>query len=66
MSQEQDEQTPSSPKVVFERMSQAANRHDLRLFLRRLAPSSLDTRRMLGLFRRILHGLNRSGDSRFG
>jgi tRNA/rRNA methyltransferase len=31
-----------------------ANRHDLRLLLRRLAPSALDTRRMLGLFRRIL------------
>jgi len=33
---------------------QAANRHDLRLLLRRLAPTQRDTRRMLGLFRRIL------------
>jgi tRNA/rRNA methyltransferase len=31
-----------------------ANRHDLRLLLRRLAPSKRDTRRILGLFRRIL------------
>jgi tRNA/rRNA methyltransferase len=46
-----------SPRVM-----QPANRHDLRLLLRRLAPSALDTRRMLGLFRRILHRLNRSGD----
>jgi TrmH family RNA methyltransferase len=46
-----------SPRVM-----QPANRHDLRLFLRRLRPSALDTRRMLGLFRRILHRLNRSGD----
>ena len=46
-----------SPRVM-----QPANRHDLRLFLRRLAPSALDTRRMLGLFRRILYRLNRSGD----
>ena len=36
---------------------QPANRHDLRLLLRRLGPSSLDTRRMMGLFRRILHRL---------
>jgi TrmH family RNA methyltransferase len=33
---------------------QAANRHDLRLLLRRLAPSAHDTRRMMGLFRRVL------------
>lgn len=33
---------------------QAANRHDLRLLLRRLAPSEKDARRILGLFRRIL------------
>jgi tRNA/rRNA methyltransferase len=46
-----------SPRVM-----QLANRHDLRLLLRRLAPSALDTRRMLGLFRRILHRLNRFGD----
>ncbi len=32
----------------------AANRHDLRLMLRRLAPTERDTRRILGLFRRIL------------
>jgi tRNA/rRNA methyltransferase len=31
-----------------------ANRHDLRLLLRRLAPSERDTRRILGLFRRML------------
>jgi TrmH family RNA methyltransferase len=41
------------------RAMQPANRHDLRLLLRRLAPSALDTRRMLGLFRRILHRLHR-------
>jgi tRNA/rRNA methyltransferase len=46
-----------SPRVM-----QPANRHDLRLFLRRLAPSSLDTRRMLGLFRRILYRMGHSGD----
>jgi TrmH family RNA methyltransferase len=40
------------------RAMQPANRHDLRLMLRRLSPSPLDTRRMLGLFRRILHRLN--------
>ena len=40
MSQEQgqDEQTPSSPKVVFERMSQAANRHDLEAMVACFAP----------------------------
>jgi tRNA/rRNA methyltransferase len=32
----------------------SANRHDLRLLLRRLAPNRRDTRRILGLFRRIL------------
>jgi tRNA/rRNA methyltransferase len=31
-----------------------ANKHDLRLLLRRLAPTTRDTRRILGLFRRIL------------
>ncbi len=31
-----------------------ANRHDLRLLLHRLAPTGQETRRMLGLFRRIL------------
>jgi tRNA/rRNA methyltransferase len=39
---------------------QAANRHDLRLLLRRLAPTRQDTRRMLGLFRRILWRLKRA------
>jgi TrmH family RNA methyltransferase len=33
---------------------QGANRHDLRLLLRRVAPAERDMRRMLGLFRRIL------------
>jgi tRNA/rRNA methyltransferase len=36
-----------------------ANRHELRLLLRRLAPNALDTRRLLGLFRRIVWRLNR-------
>jgi tRNA/rRNA methyltransferase len=36
-----------------------ANRHDLRLLLRRLAPTERDTRRILGLFRRILWRLDR-------
>jgi len=39
------------------RAMQPANRHDLRVLLRRLAPSALDTRRMMGLFRRIVHRL---------
>lgn len=34
-----------------------ANRHDLRLLLRRLKPNAHDTRRMMGLFRRILRRL---------
>jgi tRNA/rRNA methyltransferase len=38
----------------------AANRHDLRLLLRRLAPNRRDTRRFLGLFRRILWRLKRA------
>jgi hypothetical protein len=38
---------------------QAANRHDLRLLLRRLAPTERDIRRILGLFRRILWRLKR-------
>jgi len=45
-----------SPQVM-----QAANRHDLRVMLRRLDPSRLDTRRMMGLFRRILYRLNHAG-----
>ena len=36
-----------------------ANRHDLRVLLRRLALSEAETRRILGLFRRILWRLNR-------
>lgn len=45
---------------------QEANRYDLRLLLRRLGPSAHDTRRMLGVFRRILWRLARAsarGDS---
>jgi tRNA C32,U32 (ribose-2'-O)-methylase TrmJ len=38
---------------------QAANRHDLRLLLRRLAPNERDSRRIMGLFRRILWRLKR-------
>lgn len=44
------------------RAMQPANRHDLRLLLRRLALSPHDTRRMLGLFRRILHRIHRPSD----
>jgi tRNA/rRNA methyltransferase len=36
-----------------------ANRHDLRLVLRRLAPTERDARRILGLFRKILWRLER-------
>jgi TrmH family RNA methyltransferase len=36
------------------RTMQAANRHDLRLLMRRLHLNSADTRRALGIFRRIL------------
>jgi tRNA/rRNA methyltransferase len=36
------------------RSMQGANRHDLRLLLRRVAPADRDLRRLLGLFRRIL------------
>ena len=43
-----------SPKVM-----QEANRHDLRLLLRRLGPTERDLRRILGLFRRILWRLER-------
>lgn len=41
------------------RSMQAANRHDLHLMLRRLALSTEDSRRILGLFRRILWRLKR-------
>lgn len=44
------------------RSMQAANRHDLRLLLRRLNLSALDTRRILGLFRRILWRLTSRHD----
>ena len=37
----------------------AANRHDLRVFLRKLELSAKDTRRIMGLFRRILWRLPR-------
>ncbi|MGD0295417.1 MAG: RNA methyltransferase [Terracidiphilus sp.] len=40
------------------RAMQPANRHDLRLLLRRLSLTAHDTRRILGLFRRILWRLN--------
>jgi tRNA/rRNA methyltransferase len=43
-----------SPKTM-----QEANRHDLRVMLRRLAPTAQDTRRIMGLFRRILWRLAR-------
>ena len=36
----------------------AANRHDLRLLLRRLAFNNADARRALGFFRRVIHKLN--------
>jgi TrmH family RNA methyltransferase len=39
----------------------AANRHDVRVFLRKLDLSTLDTRRVMGLFRRILWRLKRPG-----
>jgi TrmH family RNA methyltransferase len=42
------------------RSMQAANRHDLRLLLRRLSTTERDTRRILGLFRRILWRLRQS------
>jgi TrmH family RNA methyltransferase len=42
------------------RSMQPANRHDLRLLLRRLSPTQRDTRRILGLFRRILWRLKQT------
>ena len=42
------------------RSMQSANRHDLRLLLRRLALSAPDSRRILGLFRRILWHLHQA------
>lgn len=47
-----------SPEIM-----RRANRHDLRLLLRRLAPGAHDTRRILGLFRRILWRLARTSAS---
>ncbi len=43
------------------RAMQAANRHDLRVLLRRLTLTQRDIRRILGLFRRILWRLKRDG-----
>ena len=43
---------------------QEANRHDLRLLLRRLALTERDTRRILGLFRRILWRLEHGAGAR--
>jgi TrmH family RNA methyltransferase len=43
------------------RAMQPANRHDLRLLFRRLTLTAHDTRRILGLFRRILWRLNHLG-----
>lgn len=45
---------------------EAANRYDLRVLLRRLRLSAADTRRALGLFRRILWRLRRAPDARHG
>ena len=47
-----------SPKAM-----QAANRHDLRLMLRRMRLNAADIRRALGLFRRILWRLKRGRHS---
>jgi len=44
------------------RAMRAANRHDLHVLLRRLALTQRDTRRILGIFRRILWRLKREGD----
>lgn len=46
-----------SPRVM-----QAANRHDLRLMLRRLHLGPTDLRRALGFFRRILWRLNSNAE----
>jgi TrmH family RNA methyltransferase len=43
---------------------QKANRHDLRLFLRRLALNSADAKRSLGVFRRILYRIQHRGRAR--
>jgi TrmH family RNA methyltransferase len=41
----------------------AANRHDLRVLLRKLQLSTLDSRRVMGLFRRVLWRLRRPRDT---
>jgi tRNA/rRNA methyltransferase len=46
------------------RSMQAANRHDLRLLVRRLGLNPADTRRALGLFRRVLWRLKRLSERR--
>jgi tRNA/rRNA methyltransferase len=46
------------------RSMQAANRHDLHVMLRRMALSAQDSRRILGLFRRILWRLQRNTPQR--
>ncbi len=46
------------------RTMQSANRHDLRVLLRRLALTPHDARRSLGLFRRIVWQLHRSGSTK--
>ncbi|HEY3706976.1 MAG TPA: RNA methyltransferase [Terracidiphilus sp.] len=51
------DQTMAAAEYSPETMRQA-NHHDLRLLLRRLAPNAHDTRRILGLFRRILWRLS--------
>ncbi len=45
---------------------QAANRHDLRLLLRRLRLSERDARRILGLFRRVMWRLKREESGKTG
>jgi len=46
------------------RAMRAANRHDLRLLVRKLSPSARETRRILGIFRRILWRLRHSHQPR--
>jgi TrmH family RNA methyltransferase len=41
----------------------SANRHDVRLLLRRLSPDEKDVRRIMGLFRRILWRLHQKGNT---
>jgi TrmH family RNA methyltransferase len=53
------ERSGYSPRIM-----EAANRHDLRLLLRRLQWSEADARRALGLFRRVLWRIQRSGRKR--